>query len=192
MSEGDRSTEYIQRYIEFVVKMWQKYKKMGDIITDDGEVTPAKVNTAMALFPRASMVMHSEYRRQKIQFRELEIRFKLWEAEKMKEAKQIVFEEYKSNRGIKPSVKEFESQMRISYADEWYHWSMRIAEADERISFFRQMRSDLNSIMDILRTLSNNMRSEMKYLHLDETMMDEINPYQRPPSEAQSQRVPLS
>lgn len=191
MSDNDKSSAYVQRYIEFVMKMWQKYKRLGEVIDDHGEVTPARVNTAMALYPKAIMIIQAEYRRQKIAFRALEVQFKLWESKKLQEAKQVVISEYQSNKSIKPSVKEYEAQLRIANEEEWYDWSMRLIEAEEKISFFRQLRDDLNNIVDILRTLSTNMRNEMRHLNIDEDMTEEINPYTRPPADPPPQRIPM-
>lgn len=194
--DKNKETQYIEEkvnnYISFVRDMWKKFKGIGEVIDESGDVTPMRVNTALAHFYPVYRGVNTEYRRQKLKLRYLELQYKAWESEKLDLAKKTVVEQYREIKGVKPSVKEFENQMRVDYRSEWLDWQTQLVEAEEMTKFFLDLREDLSKNHDILRTLSTNMRSEMQYLNLDYGMQEEINPYLHGEKRSERKRVPVS
>jgi hypothetical protein len=161
---------YIEDYIQFVDKMIKSYKKIGDLINEDsGEITPEKINSALALYYNTNLALIAEYQRQKINFEAESIDFKVWEDQRFEEAKRAVFEEY-SDTKIKPSVKEFDTRMRILFSEEWKEKTMSLTESESKMRFLLRLMDNLQKYDNILTTISYNMRAEMKSLSLDSRM----------------------
>lgn len=161
---------YIEDYIQFVDKMIKSYKKIGDLINEDsGEITPEKINSALALYYNTNLALIAEYQRQKISFEAESIDFKVWEDQRFEEAKRVVFEEY-SDTKIKPSVKEFDTRMRILFSEEWKEKTMSLTESESKMRFLLRLMDNLQKYDSILTTISYNMRAEMKSLSLDSRM----------------------
>lgn len=159
-----------ERYIKFVDDMIQSYNKIGNLInSESGEITPEKINTALALYYNTSLALIAEYQRQKINFEAETLEFKAWEDEKFEEAKHSVFADYEDTK-IKPSVKEFETRMRRINKDEWLERSMVLTESQSKMRFLLRMMDTLQRFDNILTTISYNMRAEMKSLSLDSRM----------------------
>jgi hypothetical protein len=161
---------FVEDYIQFVDKMIKSYKKIGDLINEDsGEITPEKINSALALYYNTSLAIIAEYQRQKINYEAESIEFKVWEDTRFEDAKRAILEEYADTK-IKPSVKEFETRMRIMFADEWKEKTLSLTEAEARMRFMLHLSDNLQKYDGILTTISYNMRAEMKSLSLDSRM----------------------
>lgn len=160
---------YVKNYIEFVDNMIKNYKEVGDLINDAGNISPEKINSALALYYNTSLAINAEYQRQKINYEAESIEFKIWEDEKFQLAKENVFAEYADTK-IKPSVKEFETRMRLMNKDEWKIRTISLAESNARMRFLFRLAENLKRYDNILTTISYNMRSEMKSLSLDSRM----------------------
>lgn len=163
-------TDYAENYIKFVDEMIQSYKQVGDLINNEsGEITPEKINSALALYYNTSLGLIAEYQRQKINFEVESIEFKDWEDSKFEAARLAVIGEY-SDTKIKPSVKEFDTRMRTMNRAEWKARSISLAEAEARMRFLLRLADNLQRYDSILTTISHNMRSEMRSLSLDSRM----------------------
>lgn len=165
----DITESTVDRYVAFVEKMISEYRKIGDLIDDHNEVTPARVNTALSMYYNISLALIAEYQRQKIKFETLNIEYKEWEDEKFQEAKENVINSYQE-RKIKPSVKEFETQMRTDNKVEYKRRTLELVEAESRMRFLLRLLNNLNRYDSILTTISYNARSEMRALSLDDRM----------------------
>lgn len=162
--------KYVKRYIKFVEDMVSSYQKIGDLINhNSGEITPEKINTALALYYNASLALNAEYQRQKINYEVDSLEFKIWEDEKFEQAKREVLNDYADTK-IKPSVKEFETRMRTLFKEEWLDKTMSLSESESRMRFLLRMIDTLQRYDNILTTISYNMRAEMKALSLDNRM----------------------
>lgn len=166
----NETKQYVERYVEFVDKMIKDYQKIGDLINDDTkEITPEKINTALALYYKVSMALIAEYQRQKINFEAESLEFKVWEDEKFELAKTQIINDYADSK-IKPSVKEFETRMRTLFKEEWIEKTMSLNEAESRMRFLLRLMDTLQKYDNILTTISYNMRAEMRSLSLDSRM----------------------
>lgn len=166
----------VGNYIAYVDSVIKKFDRMGRVANNAMEVTPQSVNTALALYDSVHDGILAEYQRVKAQHEAMEIEYTLWEDEKLSKAKQKVLEEYSGNKSIKPSVKEFEVQMRLDNKEEWKDWKYRITESDAKERFILRLLEKVNRYDKILTTLSANMRSEMMSLSLDRRMNANFNP----------------
>lgn len=159
---------YVEDYIKFVDEMIKKYQQIGNLINEEsGDITPEKINSALALYYNVSLALIAEYQRQKINYEAESIEFKAWEDEKFQQAKEVIFAEYADVPKIKPSVKEFDSRMRLMNKDDWKAKSMSLAESESRMRFLLRLSDNLQRFDGILTTISYNMRAEMKSLSLD-------------------------
>lgn len=159
----------IERYVSFVDKMIKEYQKIGDLIDEHNEVTPARVNTALSMYYKISTALIAEYQRQKIKYEALSIEYKEWEDQKFQDAKEKVIDTYQEKK-IKPSVKEFETQMRIDNKVEYKQKTLELVEAESKMRFLLRLLENLNRYDSILTTISYNSRSEMRALSLDDRM----------------------
>lgn len=166
----ENTEKIVQDYVDYVQKTIAEFSDIGNLIDDseDGEITPHRVNLAMSKFYNISLALTSEYQRQKINYTSIEIDYQTWYDEKFQEAKRKVISEYsEGTRSIKPSVKEFETTLRTDNKEEWKSWTLRLREQDSKVQFLRRLMDTLNKYDNILTTLSFNMRAEMKALQVD-------------------------
>ena len=161
--------EVIDRYIEFVDKMISDYRTIGELVNNENQITPQRVNTALASYYTISLAIGAEYQRQKIKFVALNLENKVWEDEVFEKAKSEVINDYVEKK-IKPSVKEFETRMRLRNRDEWLRRNLEIAEAEASMRFMLRMSDTIKGFDGILTTISYNSRAEMKALSLDDRM----------------------
>lgn len=164
----------ITRYVSYVEEMIQEYRKIGELINEHNEVTPARVNTALSMYYSVSTALIAEYQRQKIKYETLKIDFQSWEDEKFQLAKEVVLDSYQEKK-IKPSVKEFETQMRLDNRVEYRRRSLELVEAESSMRFLLRLVENLNRYDSILTTISYNARSEMRALSLDDRMNADPN-----------------
>ena len=161
----------LQKYIKFVNEMFNKFERLGNLINDEKLVTPEKVNYALAMYYNLSISLNAEYQRQKLNYEILNQEFERWCDEKFEEAKKEILNEYKETK-IKPSLKEFETRMRIKNREEYNIKEMEVKEAEAKVKFLSRMQEILKSYDSILVTLSSNMRQEMRTLSLDSRSMN--------------------
>jgi len=160
------NTGVVERYIAFVEKTIGQFREMGSLLREDEVDTPS-LNKALASYYDVSLSLNSEYQRQKIEHSQLELDYQQWYDEKFTEAKRAVLNEYANSKSIKPSVKEFEVQLRSENQAAWREWQDRLTELDARVQFLLRLRELLNKYDNILSTLSYNIRSEMKSLSIE-------------------------
>jgi len=164
----EETTKYVQNYISFVSKMIDDYKSIGNLIDDTtNEITPEKINSALALYYSTTLALIGEYQRYKINHEAEKLEFQVWEDEKFEEAKRQVYAGYEEKR-VKPALKEIETFMRKSNRIEWVDRTMKLKEAESKMRFMLRMMDTLKSYDNILTTISYNTRAEMKALSLDD------------------------
>lgn len=157
-------------YVSYVTDTINKCKKMGDLIDEIQEVvTPARLNTALALYFNISSWLIAEYQRQKICYEITKREFDYWKDELFEKAKKQVIFEYAETK-IKPSVTEFETRARFMEKEKYQEKLAELETAESRMRFLLRMTDLLKSYDSILTTLSSNMRQEMRTLSLDNRM----------------------
>lgn len=157
-------------YVSYVTDTINKCKKMGDLIDEIQEVvTPARLNTALAMYFNVSSWLIAEYQRQKICYEITKREFDYWKDELFEKAKKQVIFEYAETK-IKPSVTEFETRARFMEKEKYQEKLAELETAESRMRFLLRMTDLLKSYDSILTTLSSNMRQEMRTLSLDNRM----------------------
>jgi len=160
---SDTNVKMIERYVTYVQRTLGKYRQIGGL-AQGGEVSPTRVNWALSQLFDMGLMLNSEYQRAKMQFAILEGDYQRWYDEKFIEARQTVHEFYHQNKSIKPSVKEYEIQLRHTNAIDYQKWQVSMKEAESTVEFLLRIREQLQKYDSILVTLSANMRNEMKNL----------------------------
>ncbi len=165
----DVSEKIVVQYMSYVDEMIKAHRQIGDIINEKNEVTPQRINTALALYYKVHTTVIAEYQRQKIKYEAKALEYKAWEDERFQEAKKVVIDSYEEKK-IKPSITEFQVQLRLSNKEEYQKRNLELIELEARMRFMLRLLEGLNRYDSILTTMSYNSRSEMKSLSLDERM----------------------
>ena len=162
--------ELMEQYVSYVTKTIEKCKKVGDLVDElQDVVTPARLNTALALYFNVSVWLIAEYQRQKIVFEINKREFDAWKDTIFEQAKTQVLSEYAETK-IKPSVTEFETRARYMNRTEYQQRLAELETSESRMRFLLRMTDLMKSYDSILTTLSSNMRQEMRTLSLDSRM----------------------
>ena len=156
-----------QDYIDWVLKTQEKYKRMGEVILEDGMVSLEQINRALASFWQVSGAISAEYQRIKHELFFLEIEFERKTDKWFTEARRTILDIYSTERSIKPAVKEYDIQLRRDNEEEYYAYVERIKELEVRKDFLLRMRDSLNKMDSILVTLSANLRHEAQFLDIE-------------------------
>lgn len=161
----------VKNYISYVSGMIDKYKVLGKIISEDTDcVTPERLNTALAYYYDVSSALNAEYQRVKIEYLVEKQNFSAWKDEIFERAKKQIISE--TTKSVKPSVTEYEIRSRNDNCEEYNFREMSMIVAENKMNFILRMIDMVKSYKDILITLSNNMRQEMRSLYLDSEMND--------------------
>ena len=159
----DESTKAIERYVRYVENVVRRFKTIGNLVRL-GEVAPDKVNWALSQLYDMSLLLNAEYQRVKSKHQILEDEYQAWYDEKFIEARNAVISFYQQNKSVKPSVKEYEVELRHSNRIEFKDWSLKRRESQAKVDFLLRLRDILHKYDSSLVTLSANMRGEMKAL----------------------------
>lgn len=164
-------SDNITEYIEYVNHIAKEFGNIAKLVREE-EVTPQRLNYALAMYYEVADGLNSEYQRVKAEYLELDHQYTEWYDLKFEEARKEVIYEYSAEikGSIKPSVKEFEIRLRTKNSVEYAFWRKRLDTAESKMRFIiRKM--DIHKKYDgILTTLSNNMRQEMRTLSLESRM----------------------
>jgi hypothetical protein len=158
-----------EAYVAFVERVVKRSEQLGGLVTGDTMITPANVNYALAKWYEVSLGLCSEYERVKRDQAKLELNFQRWYDIHFEKAQAQLLAEYAVTK-TKPSIKEIEVRTRTSVADEYYEWQEKILVAEMKTRTYLRLMSTVDRYDKILTTLSQNMRSEMSVLTLENRM----------------------
>jgi len=158
----------IVAYVKEVEATLTRYANIGDLIRET-HVPLDKVYRAMAMFYDVNNRLAAEYQRAKMHHQSLERRYQVWYDRKFTEARQTVMNLYFDVKGsLKPSVKEYEIQVRVSDPDAYETWQTNLQLAEAKVQFFLRLRENLDKHHATLKELSASMRSEIRALQISE------------------------
>ncbi len=158
----------IVAYVKDVEATLARYNNIGDLIRDS-HVPLDKVYRAMAQFYDVNNKLASEYQRAKMHHQSLERRYQVWYDKKFTEARQTVMGLYFEVKGsLKPSVKEYEIQVRVSDPHAYETWQTALQLAEAKVQFLLRLRENLDRHHTTLKELSASMRSEIRALQISE------------------------
>lgn len=163
-------------YIEYVNSIIKDFGYIKNIV-HKGEVTPQALNTALALYGRVGDGLIAEYQRIKEEHLKIDLEYNAWYDQKFEEARTEIINEYSNVKGVKPSVKEFDTRVRTKFAFEYETWQRKLRESEGKIRFLIRIMDNHKKFDGILVTLSSNMRQEMRSLSLDSRMNSNPSQY---------------
>jgi len=146
------------------IEDFRKYSKLVDTMTN--EVTPFEINSALACYTDVGVALNGEYQRKKIEHNKLLRLFEEWYDEKLVETRKRLQEE-STSKSIKASLKEIESELRYNNKEKYYELQEQITEAESSVSFVLRLIDQWKKHSDILINLSQNMRTELRSLSIE-------------------------
>lgn len=159
----------VEDYIKFVEETIENYRKVGDLVRED-EVRPQDLNRALAYYFNSNLALAAEYQRAKIEEAELQIQYEEWWDNVFEKARETIRKEYEESKSIKPAVKEYETRARTANRVEFSSWKRKLTKAEAKTRFLLRLLETFKKYDSILTALSNNMRSEMRSLSLEDRM----------------------
>jgi len=151
----------IEKYLAFVEELRKRYDHIGEVIIRD-VVHPEEINRALGNYYTVSSGLLAEGRRKKIESSDFELEYLQWYDEKFEEAKKEVISDYSGAKGsVKPSVKEFETRLRIKNRKEYNEYQRKKILLYAEVRHYDQLDFRINAYGTILETISKNMRSEL-------------------------------
>lgn len=163
--------EAVIAYQEYVLEFIGKFGAMSNLIQNN-EISPNELNLALGNYLKITEVFLAEYQRAKLNNFYAELNYEEWYAEKFEECKKEVISEYDStNEGakykkdmVKPSLKEYDTRVKFRYKKEIREQKEKLMLAESEMRFSLRLLDILKKYDNILTTLSNNMRQEMRSL----------------------------
>jgi predicted RNase H-like nuclease len=73
-------------------------------------------------------------------------------------------------KSIKLSVKEIDNEFQTEYSIEYWNWQDKIKEIQSQLDFLTDVKEQVKKWDNILCSLANNMRAEMKSLKIENRM----------------------
>lgn len=154
-----------QDYIEFVQEKIKEMKSTARLIRE-GQVIPARLNTCLAQYTEVNLMLVAEYQNQKTEHKRLEELFQLWWDKKFIASRNLLNEDRAKTKFA--SKAEIDSQTRIDNEKEYVEKKRELSESESRVRFMLRLIDSWKSQKDILVNLSQNMRTEMKALYVED------------------------
>lgn len=157
-----------QDYITYVIEQIEYFKEQTNLIDQtQNEVTPPKLNKALANFSNTQLTLHAEYRRKDKELRKLRRQYQAWWDEKYVEKRREL------NPTTLPGSKwlskgEIESETRVSNKKEYEEWRDKLDDLEDQVDFLKSLRDEWSKHGAVLNTLSQNARQEMISLSIGE------------------------
>lgn len=158
--------EIVTDYVVYAKRTIAEYEELSDLIRQS-DVATDKVNRALARYKPLADALAAEYVRIKTEHEAFKAEFQDWWDIAFTEARKTVIELYIREgvkAGVKPSVTEFETQARITNRIQYGVWQQKLRKAEARVELLHRLRDNLDRHVEILKTLSANMRQEMRSL----------------------------
>lgn len=165
MEKNEETKKMIEEYISFVQTNIAKFSELGQL-TRLEEVPVDKVYKALASYYDVSLMLNTEYQRVKIEREALKLDYDMWYSERFELCKDEVISEYSSTK-IKPSLTEIENRVKHKFPLEYASYQRRMTSAECECDFFIRLRETLLRQDNILTTLAQCMRSEMRALSIE-------------------------
>lgn len=168
-------------YVEEQIELFKKYSQLYDESTV--EISHIEINNAMVYYSSINAMLNAEYQRKKKESKSAKDEFQQWYDSKYIETKL----ELESDRPKSYNVpkNEVEANVRVKYAKENKAYQSLITDLDLAVSFLRRLMDQWKQHGQILMTLSQNMRQEMKSF----TFENVVNNAEKPAKDVNSRVV---
>lgn len=163
----DLSTE-MQEYVQYIQTTLNKYRAIALLAKDgDDNLTPREVNTALADFMPTYWGLIAEYNVAKAQHNTRKEAFDRWYDRTFMEVRKTLLEELPENSKAKPALKEYETKLKVDYEEDYYRYKRMVEIAEFKERYLLRLTESMSRYDRILANISQNMRSEMMSLSLE-------------------------
>lgn len=158
-------------YLDFVSQQVAAAENVISLIDDlKREVTPLRINTALAHFTNVSVALNSESHRKSKHLEYLEEELQAWMDARIIRIREQFVEDLGKSAAYKISAKEIESAARAGDPEEYKRLRSQIIDLQAEVSWCNRTLIQLNKHGDILEQIGNNMRSEIRSLGVENRM----------------------
>lgn len=164
-------------YIKYIEDVLDKYKKYT-LLVHQNEILPSAINEAMAKYSYVQMGLIAEYNRKKNELYEVKKEYDYFYSEKYSEVRKKMMNELET-KSAKIGQKEIEYEMKVIYKKEMQLLEDKVYYAEEEVAYLNRLLGSWDNFAKMLLGLSNNMRSEMYTLHLQDQVGDTTNKVRR-------------
>jgi hypothetical protein len=162
--EENNMEDNLERYIKTQIEI---FKKGIHLINDEKDISPSLLNEALANFTHVNIVINIEYQKIRKKLKNLEVELGLWWDEKFVEVRRELNDpSLAASKWLSKS--ELESETRSRYKEEYKDLEQKKNNLDAQRSFIQRMTEIWKTHGNILITLSNNMRQEMRSIGVSE------------------------
>lgn len=152
-------------YVDYVEEQLNKWEKYHNMVTGD-YVTPEMINTALAEYSKILISLIAELGRIKQKYVDEEMEFNIWFSKKYKETREKLCP-FNSSANKWPSKTEIESYVRVEYENEYREKHKALKEIEGKMNFIDGLLSGWKKRDQVIISLANNMRSEMRELSIE-------------------------
>lgn len=163
---------YLNDYLRYVSDTISKYRDNYKLINNN-EINPIDINKCLANYMEVLYILTSEYQRVKAELLDTQNEFDKWYDEKF--VKLRISMENENDKNTKHSLKEIETQLRYSNKEEYYLYQEKIKVADMKVRYLLRILDGWKKFDSILTTLSNNLRTEMRALSIENRVNEDPN-----------------
>lgn len=161
----EQDSKAVENYINYVQDKINQIKDTSDLI-EDLHILPQRLNYALANYIDVHLGLQAEYQRLIKEKKKLEKSFNMWWDEKFVETRDALRVTRSASSSL--SVKEIESQLRVDNKKSYMEKTEEIEDLQEQTDFIKTLIDIWNKEDKILVTLSNNMRTEMISLSVED------------------------
>lgn len=155
----------IQEKIQYIEKQISLIK--------DGEITPESLNNALANYYTINNFLITQYELISLEDESLKDEYKLLWSEWFMEIKNELIEKKLTSKF--PSQTEIEAQALLKHKDDYKIWRQKLRDSERKVSFYRRLLEGWKTQANMLVNLSQNMRSELSALSIENSANKHIN-----------------
>ena len=149
----------------------QFLQQMNQLV-ENGQCTPELLNTALANYASTSTWLITILETVEIEHNNLKLDYSVWESEKIIETKEKM--SFGMSKSLKLSQTEINAQMIVDNKAKYIEWQRQLQLAERKEGFYRRLNDMWKKNADIILCLSNNMRSELRSLSIENKANKEI------------------
>lgn len=151
------------RYQEFIAKQLENVDFVISLIDDlTREVTPLRLNTALAHFTSVCVALNSESHRKSRDLQFLQDELQIWMDAGIQAARAALVDELGKSAAYKVSARELEAGVRVSAPERYTELRTEVIELEAELGWCNRTLIQLNKHGDILEQIGNNMRGEIR------------------------------
>ncbi len=160
----DLQLEKVQEYMVEVQTAISQLKEIGSLRSSTNTISPETINSHLSNSYNYYKVIVSEYERKKYEHEMRKTNFQIWWDEKFIEVRNKLNDGRTASKFASKS--EIDSQTRVDNKEKFSELNDELIKSDYILATYRRIMMKFPDFENNLRTLSVNMRSEMKNLNL--------------------------